>query len=106
VVSDATNVPLQEAEREQSAEDFSVDLVAVDSSGDTVIIENQLETSDHDHLGKLLTYLLLMEVKTAIWIVSEPRAEHVSTIAWLNETGVPNDPISRKDVLAVNSVSC
>jgi hypothetical protein len=86
VVSDATNVPLEEAEREQSAGDFSVDLVARDSSGDTVIIENQLERSDHDHLGKLLTYLVLMEARTAVWIVSEPRAEHVSAIAWLNET--------------------
>ncbi len=86
VVSDAINVPLEEAEREQSAGDFSVDLVARDSSGDTVIIENQLEKSDHDHLGKLLTYLVLLEAKTAIWIVSKPRAEHVSTIAWLNET--------------------
>lgn len=86
VVSDATNIPLEEAEREQSAGHFSVDLVARDSSGDTVVIENQLEKSDHDHLGKLLTYLVLLEAKTAIWIVSQPRAEHVSTIAWLNET--------------------
>jgi hypothetical protein len=56
VVSDVVNVPLDEAEREQSAGNFSVDLVARDSSGDPVVIENQLEKSDHDHLGKLLTY--------------------------------------------------
>lgn len=80
------NVPLDEAEREQAAGNFSVDLVARDSSGDPVVIENQLEKSNHDHLGKLLTYLVAFEAKTAIWIVSEPRPEHVSTIAWLNES--------------------
>src|SRR5215207_6380576 len=86
VVSDVVNVPLDEAEREQSAGNFSVDLVARDSSGDPVVIENQLEKSDHDHLGKLLTYLVAFEAKAAIWIVSEPRPEHVSTITWLNES--------------------
>jgi hypothetical protein len=85
VVSDIVNFPLDEAEREQSAGNFSVDLVARDSSGDPVVIENQLEKSDHDHLGKLLTYLVAFEAKSAIWIVSEPRPEHVSTITWLNE---------------------
>ena len=86
VVGDVVNVPLDEAEREQAAGNFSVDLVAMDSSGDPVVIENQLEKSNHDHLGKLLTYLVAFEAKTAIWIVSEPRPEHVSTITWLNES--------------------
>ena len=86
VVSDVINVPLDEAEREQSAGDFSVDLVARDNSGDPVVIENQLEKSNHEHLGKLLTYLVAFEAKTAIWIVSAPRPEHVSTITWLNES--------------------
>jgi hypothetical protein len=50
-----------------------------------VIIENQLEKSNHDHFGKLLTYLVAIEAKAAIWIVSDPRPEHVSAITWLNE---------------------
>ncbi|HHK41406.1 MAG TPA: DUF4268 domain-containing protein, partial [Planctomycetaceae bacterium] len=74
------------AEREQSAGAFSVDLVAEDSAGNTVIIENQLEKSNHDHLGKVITYLVAMEAKIAIWIVSDPRPEHVAAIAWLNES--------------------
>ncbi len=50
------------------------------------MIENQLERSDHDHLGKLLTYLVGIQARRAIWIVSDPRPEHVGVIAWLNES--------------------
>lgn len=73
-------------EREQSAGSFSVDLVAEDGDGNTVIIENQLEKSDHDHLGKLITYLAAFNAQTAIWIVSEPRPEHTAAVAWLNQS--------------------
>lgn len=65
---------------------YSIDLVAEDENGGTVIIENQLEKSNHDHLGKLITYLTAMAARAAIWIVSEPRPEHVAAIAWLNES--------------------
>jgi hypothetical protein len=81
VLNEALNLSLSNAEREQVAGDFSVDLVAENESGDPVVLENQLEKSNHDHLGKLLTYLVAIGAKTAIWIVSEPRPEHVSTIS-------------------------
>ena len=73
-------------ERERSAGDFSIDLVGEAQSGDAVVIENQLERSDHDHLGKLITYVAALEAKAAIWIVSQPRPEHVGAVAWLNES--------------------
>lgn len=85
VVNDALGTSLSSAEREQSAGDFSVDLVAEDEDGNRIVIENQLEKSNHDHLGKLLTYLVAIGATTGIWIVSAPRPEHVSTVAWLNE---------------------
>jgi uncharacterized protein DUF4268 len=56
-----------------------------------VIIENQLGRSDHDHLGKVLTYLSAFDAKIAIWIVGQPRAEHVSAVAWLNESNTSAD---------------
>jgi len=90
IVGDAIDLELSGAEREQAAGAFSVDLVAEDSSGNSVIIENQLEKSNHDHLGKVITYLVAMEAKTAIWIVSDPRPEHVAAIAWLNEASSVN----------------
>jgi Domain of unknown function (DUF4268) len=86
VLNDTVDVSVSTARREQTAGDFSVDLVAEDVAGDLVVIENQLERSDHDHLGKLLTYLVAIGAKTGIWIVADPRPEHVRTISWLNES--------------------
>lgn len=85
VLNDVLDITLSNAERERSAGSFNADLVAEDESGDPVIIENQLERSDHDHLGKLITYLRQLEAKAAVWIVSDPRPEHVDAISWLNE---------------------
>lgn len=87
VLNEALDLDLVNVDREQAAGTFSVDLVAEDGGGGTVIIENQLEKSNHDHLGKLITYLTAMAAKTAIWIVSDPRPEHVAAITWLNEAG-------------------
>ena len=85
VLSEELGIALTDAETEGSAGDFSVDVVARDDGGRTVVIENQLERSDHDHLGKLLTYFAMMDAVAAIWIVSEARPEHVSAVSWLNE---------------------
>ncbi|MBM3239121.1 DUF4268 domain-containing protein [Candidatus Poribacteria bacterium] len=86
VLNDVLDLSLSNAEREKSAGNFNVDLVAEDEAGNPVIIENQLEKSNHEHLGKIITYLTAVEAKTAIWIVSNPRPEHVSAIAWLNDS--------------------
>ena len=85
-LNNAIDLSLSIVEREHPAGDFSVDLVAEDESGNPVIIENQLERSNHDHLGKLITYLTAISAKAAIWIVSDPRPEHISAISWLNES--------------------
>ena len=90
VVNDVLDLDLSAAEREQSTGSFSVDLVAEDGSGNPVIIENQLGKSDHDHLGKVITYLVGVGAKAAIWIVADPRPEHVSAITWLNESSAAN----------------
>ncbi|MBA3387054.1 MAG: hypothetical protein H0T95_10635 [Chthoniobacterales bacterium] len=56
VLNTALDLNLVNVDREQAAGSFSIDLVAEDEGGGTVIIENQLEESNHDHLGKLITY--------------------------------------------------
>ena len=87
VLSEAIDRNIVNAEREKKTEStLSVDLVAVDEAGSSIIIENQLEKSDHDHLGKLITYLTAMQANTAVWIVAVPRPEHVAALTWLNES--------------------
>lgn len=71
--------------KEKAVGDFSLDLIAEDADGQITIIENQLEKTDHDHLGKVVTYLSNLDAKAAIWISSNPRDEHIKAIKWLNE---------------------
>ena len=85
VLNGTLDLELISAEREQAAGPFSIDLVAESSDGESYVIENQLEKSNHDHLGKLLTYYASRQGRGAIWIVAEPRPEHVTAMARLNE---------------------
>lgn len=85
VLNDALDLEIVNVDREQAAGKFSIDLVAEDIHGRQLIIENQLEKSDHDHLGKLITYLTAMGAKGAIWIVKDPRSEHLAAVQWLNQ---------------------
>lgn len=85
-LGEVTGLSLSLVETEAATGDFAVDILAEDSNGDLVVIENQLERTDHEHLGKLLTYMSNQEAKTAIWVTSQPRPEHEKAIHWLNET--------------------
>jgi|TARA_B100000929_G_C15440327_1_gene397793 hypothetical protein len=76
---------LQDPKKETKLINFRPDIVADDDQG-KVIIENQFSSTDHDHLGKLITYLSnVEETKKAIWIVEKSKTEHTNTIRWLNE---------------------
>ena len=86
ILNDTLDLSLSSAEREQSAGTFSIDLVAEDDGGNFVVIENQLEKSNHDHLGKVITYLSSIGARTAVWIVADARPEHINAINWLNES--------------------
>jgi hypothetical protein len=85
VLSDRLGIELSLVQREKAVGDFNVDLLCEDPAGRPVIIENQLEKTDHDHLGKLLTYLVNLDARAAIWVTGEPRPEHQKVIDWLNE---------------------
>lgn len=87
ILGEELDMDLTADEKEKNVGSFSADITAEDGSGQKVLIENQLEKTDHDHLGKMLTYVSNLEAKTAIWISSNPRPEHETAIQWLNETG-------------------
>lgn len=65
---------------------FWADILARNLEDDSlVLIENQLEMSNHDHLGKIMTYLAGLEAKVIIWVAGNFRDEHLSAIRWLND---------------------
>src|SRR4051794_34479192 len=64
---------------------FSADIVAREDSGRLVLIENQLEPTDHRHLGQLITYLAGLEGEaTVVWLATDFLEEHRAAIDWLN----------------------
>lgn len=71
---------------EASVGRFSVDILAEEeNSGRKIIIENQLESTDHDHLGKIITYASGHDAEIVIWIVKDVKEEHQKAVEWLNE---------------------
>lgn len=73
-----------EAETEHPVGAFSLDVFAKDAEGRTIVIENQLEDTNHDHLGKLITYAAGTGAAVAVWVVKRARDEHRKAIEWLN----------------------
>ena len=65
---------------------YECDLLCRDTVGNScVVIENQLEQFDHDHLGKALVYTAGLNARTVIWIAEDFTNEHRKTLDWLNE---------------------
>lgn len=64
---------------------FYVDILAEDENGRKIVIENQLEPTNHDHLGKIITYASGLDAEVIVWVVERARQEHEQAINWLNE---------------------
>jgi hypothetical protein len=85
LLSDTIGVGLLNAQTEVGVGQFHVDILAEDDNGHKVVIENQIEPTNHDHLGKLITYASGLNAEVVVWIVSRAREEHEQAINWLNE---------------------
>ena len=89
MLSDAIGIEIKLIQTEASVGRYNVDILAEEeNTGDKIIVENQLEATNHDHLGKIITYASGYEAKVIVWVVKEAREEHRQAIDWLNENTV------------------
>ena len=98
LLSEEIGVDIKLLEVEANVGRFNVDILAEEEgTGRKIIIENQFNFTDHDHLGKLITYASGHDAKVIVWIFEEIRDEHRQAIEWLNEN--TNDSL---DFFAIN----
>jgi hypothetical protein len=92
-IADKIGVELEVEDTEVSAGPFSADILAKDTGTDRyVIIENQLEKTNHDHLGKSITYASVLNASTILWVATDFTEEHKKALDWLND--LTNEDIS------------
>ncbi len=86
LLGDALGLDLTLEATEQQVGPFRADIVAKDTTdGSFVLVENQLERTDHSHLGQLLTYAAGLSTVTIVWIAERFTDEHRAALDWLNE---------------------
>lgn len=84
-LSEALGIPLETETTEAPVGEFAGDILATAPEGQSVLIENQLEGSDHSHLGQIMTYLAGLEARVVVWIARDFTEPHSSAIRWLNQ---------------------
>ena len=85
LLGDEINLDLEVEDIEVSIGSYKADIVARDGNNRTVIIENQLEKTDHKHLGQIITYASGVEAQIIVWVCSQVTEEHRQAIDWLND---------------------
>ncbi len=89
LLSTAIGLALEPTATEVGVDEFSADLVCRSlDDGSAILIENQYGRTDHDHLGKLLTYVGGLKASTMVWIAEKIRPAHRGALDWLNESTV------------------
>lgn len=86
VLSDTLGMELATEGTERGVGPFRADILCRDTLDDSwVLIENQLERTDHSHLGQLLTYAAGLQTVTIVWVAEKFTDEHRAALDWLNE---------------------
>lgn len=85
-LSEEIGMELEVEATEAAVGPYSADILAKDTGSDRyVIIENQFGKTNHDHLGKLITYAAVLDAAAVIWVASDFTEEHQKALDWLNE---------------------
>lgn len=86
LLSKEVGIDIEVIETEMSVGRYNVDIYARDTeSSKRIVIENQLENTNHDHLGKMLVYAAGLDADIAIWVVKDVNEEHRQAVEWLND---------------------
>ena len=87
LLSDTLGIDLVLEAQEKDVGDFHADILCRNTADNSwVVIENQLEKTDHKHLGQLLTYAAGLKASTVVWISSEFNEKHKAALDWLNQS--------------------
>ncbi|WP_276940949.1 hypothetical protein [Ferrimicrobium acidiphilum] len=89
-LNDMLDLPFVSVQRGRVNSSYAVDLLAEDAEGRPAVIEVSLSRSGNAGLGRLITYASVLQAGTAVWIVEDITAEHVSAVGWLNRSGIAN----------------
>lgn len=85
LLGQALGIELEVEKVEAAVGPYSADILAKDGKGQFVVIENQLEKTNHDHLGKAITYGSVLNASSIVWIASDFTEEHQRALDWLND---------------------
>ncbi|AFO86749.1 DUF4268 domain-containing protein [Phaeobacter inhibens] len=91
LLGETLHMSLEVEQEERRVGRFNADILCKDTGATDagwVVIENQLETTDHSHLGQILTYAAGLEAKTCVWVAAQFHEEHRAAIDWLNKISI------------------
>ena len=109
LLNDILHTELTLVSLEQSVGRFSADIFCVNAiDGSLAVIENQLEITDHSHLGKILTYAVGLQSRYIIWISTEFENEHRNVLEWLNDNTGPGFQFFgvKLELISINNSEC
>jgi hypothetical protein len=93
LLSETIGIELEVEATERNVGPFRADILCKDTANNSwVLVENQLERTDHIHLGQLMTYAAGLDIVTIVWIAAQIREEHRAALDWLNE--ITNDQVN------------
>lgn len=90
-LSRVIGIAIEPDDSQVSVDGFTADILATfPVNGSRVVIENQLEGTDHSHLGQIMSNIARLEAQTAIWIARDFQPAHLSAVRWLNMNTPPD----------------